>query len=121
MGLGRPRRLVPFLLEGVVVRRYRTEIVIPADRTVVLQLPAQLPEGLATVIIQVESDEPVDSILPDDATDLDHEDIEWWEEFGGDGPDLEPANDEPLAEADADLDSAPEPGPIDCTSGQTEP
>jgi len=64
------------------VRRYRTEIVIPPDRYVGLQLPAHLPEGRAVVTILVENRD-------DDATygseaDPDRQDIEWWEEFEDD-------------------------------------
>ena len=61
------------------MRRYRTEILIPSDRYVGLQLPADLPPGRAQVTIQVEdadSSEPADALL--DTGD----DIEWWEEFG---------------------------------------
>jgi hypothetical protein len=61
-------------------QRYRTEIVIPHDRTVILQLPQHLPEGRAVVIVQVE--EATASQTQDH--DVDHQDIEWWEEFEGD-------------------------------------
>lgn len=59
--------------------RYRTEIVIPADRYVCLQLPNHLPEGRAVVTVQF--------LNPDAESgnggevDLDRQDIEWWEEF----------------------------------------
>lgn len=72
------------------MRHYRTEIVIPPDRTVVLQLPASLPDGPATVIVQVEvADDPDRAEGPEAGLELDREDIEWWEEFeeGADGED----------------------------------
>ena len=62
---------------------YRTEIVIPADRFVCLQLPPDLPEGRAVVTVDfVESvAEPASTIADVTEIDPDHEDIEWWEEF----------------------------------------
>ena len=57
--------------------RYRTEIVVPADRYVCLQLPGHLPEGRATVTVQYHDPRPE----PRDEADPDREDIEWWEEF----------------------------------------
>jgi hypothetical protein len=77
------------------LRRYRTLIVIPADRTVVLQLPEHLAEGPATLIVEVaepEDGEEFDALHAVEA--LDNEDIEWWEEFEdgeGAGPDEEPS------------------------------
>jgi hypothetical protein len=62
------------------VSQYRTEIVIPPDRYVCLQLPADLPEGHAIVTVLFstpQSAEPAES--PE--SDLDRQDIEWWEEF----------------------------------------
>ena len=59
------------------MRRYRTEILIPPDRTIILHLPAHLPEGRAMVIVQVEGD---DRDAPHEA-DPDRQDIEWWDEF----------------------------------------
>ncbi len=61
--------------------RYRTEIHIPADRYIALQLPAHLPEGRAFVTVQV--DEPG----PDEPAEADRQDIEWWDEFGEDEDD----------------------------------
>jgi hypothetical protein len=68
---------------------YRTEIVIPVDRYVCLQLPEHLPEGRATVTVQFQGPEP-DPVEPPGAVkagaavnDPDVEDIEWWEEFEG--------------------------------------
>jgi hypothetical protein len=60
------------------VRHYRTEIVIPPDRFVGLQLPAHLPEGRAVVTILVEDPAPTDAA----ESDPDRQDIEWWDEFG---------------------------------------
>ena len=61
--------------------RYRTEVMIAADRYVCLQLPPDLPTGRATVIVLI--DEPAER--PQDPTaaadDVDHDDVEWWEEF----------------------------------------
>ena len=66
---------------------YRTEIDIPADRYVCLQLPAHLPPGRATVTITVH--EPVTAGLQSDSDlDLDRQDIEWSDEFEDD-PELE--------------------------------
>jgi hypothetical protein len=62
------------------VRRYRTQILIPADRTVVMQLPLNIPEGWATVTIQVQ--EPHDADYHE--ADPDRQDIEWWDEFDDD-------------------------------------
>ena len=63
--------------EAPLVKKYRTQIVIPADRVVVLHLPEQLREGHATITVQIE--EPDAHHDPDH--DPDHQDIEWWEEF----------------------------------------
>jgi hypothetical protein len=68
--------------------RYRTEIVVPADRFLSLQLPPGFPEGPAAVTVHVHL-EPADPEAgrPDDAApddDPDHEDIEWWDEFEDD-------------------------------------
>ena len=57
--------------------RYRTEVVIPADRLVTLQLPASLPLGRAVVTVQVQEVRPVRDEAPED-----HGGIEWWDEFG---------------------------------------
>lgn len=65
------------------MRRYRTEIVIPQDRTVVLHLPPHLPEGRASVVVVVEDGPgPTEEHLDEPEMDH-HEDIEWWEEFDG--------------------------------------
>jgi hypothetical protein len=64
------------------VFRYRTEIVVPADRYVCLQLPAHLPEGRATVVVSFPDLHQADGLSPPDEPD--REDIEWWEEFEDD-------------------------------------
>lgn len=64
---------------------YRTEVEVPADRYVCLQLPDRLPPGRAVVtVVLLEGG-------PDSSADLDHtghefdrDDIEWWEEFEDD-------------------------------------
>jgi hypothetical protein len=61
------------------VRRYRTEIVIPPDRYIGLQLPAHLPEGRAILTVVVQEPEPGDAAAPE--ADVEGQDIEWWEEF----------------------------------------
>jgi hypothetical protein len=60
--------------------QYRTEVFIPPDRYVCLQLPEYLPQGRATITIQVHEQEPVPSVAGPE-TDLDRQDIEWWDEF----------------------------------------
>lgn len=62
--------------------RYQTEIVVPADRFIALQLPADLPEGRATVTVTVHPIDAPDASNPDE--DVESEDIEWWEEFEDD-------------------------------------
>ena len=59
------------------MRRYRTQILIPPDRTVVMQLPAHIPEGWAIVTIQLPEAEASDHA----DSDPDRQDIEWWDEF----------------------------------------
>lgn len=61
------------------MRRYRTQILIPPDRTVVLQLPPGLPEGWAIVTVTVQ-DSASASADPHEP-DHDRHDIEWWDEF----------------------------------------
>ncbi len=58
------------------LQRYRTEIVIPADRLVTLALPPHLPEGPAIVTILIAS--PTDEADHDDPNDHGRA---WWEEF----------------------------------------
>jgi hypothetical protein len=71
------------------VRRYRTEIVVPFDRYVCLQLPEPFPTGPAVVTVMIHDPllggEPADR----DLTDPDREDIEWWEEFEEDAGSVE--------------------------------
>ena len=63
--------------------QYRTEVFIPPDRYVCLQLPVHLPEGRATITIQIHEPEPVHSGANSEL-DLDRQDIEWWDEFEDD-------------------------------------
>jgi len=65
------------------VRRYRTEIVVPPDHYVCLQLPEHFPAGRATVTVHFNdlSDPGADDTIDD--SERDREDIEWWEEFEG--------------------------------------
>src|SRR5260221_13611525 len=63
-----------------LLMRYRTEIFVPNDRYVCLQLPDYLPEGKAVVIIQFEDPDkpdPAPGAVDDSGR---HDDIEWWEE-----------------------------------------
>jgi hypothetical protein len=60
--------------------RYRTEIEIPADRYVCIQLPAHMPKGRATVTVMFHDPESADA-PPADTSDLDQDDIEWFDEF----------------------------------------
>lgn len=69
--------------------RYKTEIVIPDDRFIAIQLPDALPRGRAVVIVECE--DPLLLSASDengDESDLDGNDIEWWDDFdestGGD-------------------------------------
>lgn len=65
-----------------VVPHYRTEVVIPPDRYVCLQLPPLIPEGRAIVTVLVQAPESGDD--PDPDPELDRQDIEWWDEFEDD-------------------------------------
>jgi hypothetical protein len=70
---------------------YRTEVVIPPDRYLCLQLPNRLPEGPAIVTVMI-SETGVAEIDNENQDDPDREDIEWWEEFEDDsGPRDRPA------------------------------
>jgi hypothetical protein len=64
------------------VRRYRTEIVIPASRLVTLQLPEGLPPGRATVTVTLVPTDDVEVESYDTPLDVSRDDYEWWEEFG---------------------------------------
>jgi hypothetical protein len=73
------------------VSHYRTEFIVPPDRYLCLQLPSHLPEGKVTVTVTVGTlalplDEtgPTTKPVSDRDGDLDHQDIEWWEEFDQD-------------------------------------
>lgn len=63
------------------MRRYSTEIVIPADRFVAVQLPEGLPEGPALLAVIVAGPESEHTWSEDADLDPDRQDIEWWEEF----------------------------------------
>ncbi len=65
------------------MRSYRTEIQIPADRYIHIQLPDQWPEGLARLIVEVVDSEPFHSTqsVEQELNSFDPQDIEWWEEF----------------------------------------
>jgi hypothetical protein len=63
------------------VRRYQTEIAVPPDRYVCLQLPSDFPEGLATVTVHFHESPYPTAREPSDEGEFDREDIEWWEEF----------------------------------------
>lgn len=65
------------------MRRYRTQILIPPDRTVVLHLPAAIPEGWAVVTVHMQEADANDH----HEVDPDHQDIEWWDEFEDDEED----------------------------------
>lgn len=67
---------------SLTMNRYQTEIVVPADRYVALQLPPELPEGPATVTVVVHSVVEPPGGAGDD--DEESQDIEWWEEFEDD-------------------------------------
>jgi hypothetical protein len=70
------------------VPRYRTEILIPSDHYICLQLPPHLPEGRATITVQIPGPEDHRADRPDPEPDPDRQDIEWWEEFEDDGEGL---------------------------------
>ena len=67
------------------MRLYRTEIVIPPDRYVSLQLPADWPEGRAHVTVLAAEPDPEE--VAGAELDLDRQDIEWWDEFEDPGRD----------------------------------
>jgi predicted HD phosphohydrolase len=63
--------------------RYQTEIHISADRYVCLQLPTYFPEGRAVVTVTIEGEGSVSS-AQSAIEEVDHQDIEWWDEFDDD-------------------------------------
>jgi hypothetical protein len=65
------------------VSYYRTEVVIPPDRYVCLQLPPRFPEGKATITVLVQESATPEA-APEPENDADHQDIEWWDEFEDD-------------------------------------
>jgi hypothetical protein len=62
------------------VFRYRTQVEIPADRSLCLILPEDFPEGPAIVTVYVLNKRDSEG-FDEPALDPDREDIEWWEEF----------------------------------------
>ena len=64
--------------------QYRTEIEIPADRYVCLQLPDFIPQGQATVTVTTPDHVAPPEARLDDESDV--RDIEWWDEFDGHDP-----------------------------------
>lgn len=63
------------------VRSYRTEVVIPDERVIVLTLPDDMPIGPAIVTVCVEK--PSIAQAPQslgETLGLDQQDIEWWDE-----------------------------------------
>lgn len=64
------------------MRRYRTEIVIPASRLVTVQLPEGLPPGRARVTVTLATEAEVEVEPQHDFLDDARDDYEWWEEFG---------------------------------------
>lgn len=73
-------------------RHYRTEILIPADRVVVLHLPDDIPPGPA--VVRVEAGPPAAEADPEDVPfegharvhEDDRQDIEWWDHHAEPGP-----------------------------------
>jgi hypothetical protein len=64
---------------------YRTEIVIPADRYLCLQLPPSMREGRATVTVTVLEDADASEPIGSNEIEDDRVDIEWWGEFEDEG------------------------------------
>lgn len=65
---------------------YRTEVIVPPDRYLCLQLPSHLPEGRVIVTVTVHAPAPSGPLTSSGTSseppdDIDREDIEWWEEF----------------------------------------
>jgi hypothetical protein len=90
------------------MRRYQTEVIIPADRSLALQLPANLPPGRAVVTVEVVEPEAADA--GGQENELDRQDIEWWEEFEG-APEAADVEGEAAADFDALADVSPPPRP----------
>ena len=79
------------------MRPYRTEVVVPPDRYVFIQLPDDWPAGRAFVTVTFGTEdeppgttpaaEPPAGVGPLEDDNDDRQDVEWWEEFGDDrGP-----------------------------------
>jgi hypothetical protein len=68
------------------VRSYRTDVVIPDDRVLLIHLPDDLPVGRAVVIVQAMGGDGLETDGDDlaAALDLDRADMEWWDEFESD-------------------------------------
>jgi hypothetical protein len=75
------------------VRTYRTEIFVPADRSVLIQLPDDVPQGWASITVEVEEHDPADSVA--DLFDADRQDIEWFDLPGLDQEDDAALTDDP--------------------------
>jgi len=69
------------------VRRYTTEVVIPLDREIMLQLPPDMPVGRAVIVVLAEEGAdvtPLNGTPEDEFSDLlggNRQDMEWWDEF----------------------------------------
>ena len=61
--------------------RYRTEVDVPPDRYVCLQLPHHMPTGRATVTVYVHGDHDDDDGPGPEPGEPAADDVEWWEEF----------------------------------------
>jgi hypothetical protein len=66
------------------MRRYWTEIVIAEDRCLTLHLPDHIPTGRALILIEIPVAGDVDTDVEDSEDSGPPQDIEWWDEFGGD-------------------------------------
>ena len=85
------------------MRRYQTEVIVPADRRVVLRVPDPLPEGRAIVTIEMVEPETVESGAWSVA-EIDGQDIEWWDEFDEEGDESAPVLD---SAAESESESTP--------------
>lgn len=64
--------------------RYRTEVIVPDDRYIHLKLPADAPSGRAYVVVEFDSPGK-----PDDRHERLDREIEWWDEFDSDQPNMD--------------------------------
>ncbi len=69
--------------------RYRTEIEIPPDGYVCIQLPGYVPAGRAVLTIVVNDRESLPEATSHHPAEheTDRQDIEWWDEFEGEATD----------------------------------